>query len=237
MSTQERRRRTKKELDETIWAALERLIIEHGFNGVTLVKLAQEAGVEPSVIYNRFDEVDELLEKYVRRYDYWLKETVKLEKENTVKANFKKLLTDLINELYDSEIMQRILVWEMNDTHDITRIMAHRRELDSSDLIQYFRKELYNFSGVSSMMIAGIYYLILHRKVSTFVNINYNSPEGKEAMVETVEYMADRLFPEESTLVEDRVKDIAKKLLNEGIDKNIIKRATGLSIDEIGKLN
>ena len=31
-----------------------------------LVRLAQEAGVEPPVIYNRFEDMDELLEKYVK---------------------------------------------------------------------------------------------------------------------------------------------------------------------------
>jgi len=237
MSSEERKRRTKKELDEAIWTALEKLIIKHGFNDVTLVKLAQEAGVEPSVIYNRFDTIDELFEKYVRQCDYFLKNAVDFGKENAAKANFAKLLTDLINELYESDIMQRILVWEMNDTHEITRIMAMRRELDNSDLIEYFKSELNNFKGVSSMMIAGIYYLILHRKISTFSQVNYNSQEGKELMIETVDYMIDKLFPKESTPLEERVKDIAKKLLNEGIDKNIIKRATGLSIGEIDKLN
>lgn len=236
MGSEERKRRTKKELDEAIRTALERLIIKHGFNDITLVKLAQEAGVEPSVIYNRFDTIDELLEKYVRQYDYFLK-NIDFKKESTVKANVAKLFTNLINELYENDIMQRVLVWEMNDTHEITRLMAMRRELDNSDLIEHFKGELNNFKGISSMMIAGIYYLILHRKISTFSHVNYNSQEGKEFMIETVGYMVDKLFPEERTLLEERVKDIAGKLLNEGIDKNIIKRATGLSIDEIDKLN
>ena len=197
METEKKQRRKKKELDEAIWNALERIIIERGFNDITLAGLAHEAGVDPPVIYNRFDSIDELLEKYVRRYDYWLNDIISLKKGNTPKENFKKLLLDLINELYDNEIMQRILVWEMNDTHKITRRMALAREVDNSDLLQYFNEGLDNFDSNIALMISGIYYLILHRKISTFSNINYNTPQGKKNLIETVDRTIDKLYPGE----------------------------------------
>ena len=237
METEKKQRRKKKELDEAIWTALEKLIIERGFNEITLAGLAQEAGVEPPVIYNRFEGIDELLEKYVRRYDYWLNDIISLEKELTPKENFKKLLVDLINELYANEIMQRILVWEMNDTHRITRRMALTREVDSSDLLQYFNSGLETFDPINALMISGIYYLILHRKISTFSNINFNTPQGKEIMSETVGRIIDKLYPETISPDEHKLKmDIAKKFKEKGVDKGIIKEATGLSIEEIDRL-
>ncbi|MDR1729264.1 MAG: TetR/AcrR family transcriptional regulator [Prevotellaceae bacterium] len=236
MEIKRKQRRKKKELDEIIWNALENLIIRNGFNEVTFTKLAQEAKVEPPIIYNRFENVDELFEKYIRKYDYWLSDIFKLDKGNTAKENCKKLFVDLINELYDNEIMQRILLWELNDTHRITRRIAQTKEIDCSDLTQYFSKELENFEGVSSLVISGIYYLILHRKVSTFSNINYHSSQGKKILIKTVESIVDKIFPENTLPADNKTKDIAKKLLEKGVDKNIVQESTGLSMEEIDGL-
>ena len=187
-------RRTKKELEDALWATLEKQIIEKGVDNITITGLAKEAGFEPLVIYNRFQNMDDLLETYARKYDYWLNDIFKISKENTPKENIKKLLTGLINDLYDNEIMQRLLLWGLNDTHRITRRMAQIREIDNSELIQYFNSELKDFDGTGSLMIAGIYYLILHRKISTFANIDYNTPQGKEFMIQTVENIIDKLY-------------------------------------------
>jgi len=185
-------RRTKKELEDRLWTTLEKQIIEKGVNNITITGLAKEAGFEPLVIYNRFKDLDELLENYVRRYDYWLKDVFKIRKDDTPQENLKRLLVSLINDLYDNEIMQRILLWELNDTHRITRRIAKIREIDNAELIEFFKQ--YDFNGVGAMMIAGIYYLIMHRKISTFCEIDYNSPQGKEIMIKTVENMVDSFF-------------------------------------------
>jgi len=229
MATEKKARRKKKELDEAIWNALEKQIIENGFNDVTLIKLAQEAGVELPVIYNRFKNKDELIEQYVNRYDCWLNDLIQIEIGNTAKENFKKVLVDLINGLYDNEVMQRVLIWEINDTHKITRRMAQGREVDSTELLEYFEGELNsNSKVVGALMIAGIYYLILHRKISTFCTINFNTIEGKQKLIETIGDMTDRLFPGNS-----QIMDIAKKLLAKGMDKNTISEVTGIPADKI----
>ncbi len=231
-----RKRRTKKELEDALWNTLEKQIIEKGFDNITITGLAKEAGFEPLVIYNRFKNVDELFERYIRKYDYWLNGFVNLKKENNARENFKKLLVDLINELYDNEIMQRLLLWGLNDTKKVTRQMSLNREINSSALIQYFCNELENFDGVGSLMISGIYYLILHRKVSTFSTIDYNTPQGRERMIETVESILNKLFPTETPPIDIKIMDVAKKLLEKGVDKDIVREVIGLSIKEIDAL-
>jgi AcrR family transcriptional regulator len=195
-NTKKRVRRTKKELETALWTTLEKQIIEKGFDNITILGLAEEAGFKTLVIYNRFNNIDELLEEYVRKYDYWLRDIIQLCAETPAKENFKKLIVDLINELYDNEIMQRVLLWGLNDTHRITRHLALSREADSAQLIEYYNGKLPNFNGVSAVIIAGIYYLILQRRIATFCNTDYNSEQGKKIMIDTVEYMIDRLFPE-----------------------------------------
>jgi len=233
MNEKKRHRRTKEELDEIIWNALKKQVVERGFNNITLVGLAKEAGVEPPVIYKRFEDLDELLEKYARKYDFWLNDILKFKKEYTANENIKKLLTDLINELYDNDVMQRLLLWGLNDTHRITRRLAMSREMDSADLITYFNSQFPHFEGIGAIMITGIYYLILQRRIATFCYIDYNTPQGKQNLIDSIGMMVDKLFPGNTVPNDDRIMEIAKKLLENGVDKNIIKDSTGLSVETI----
>lgn len=175
-----------------LWRTLEKQIIEKGVNNITIRGLAKEAGFEPLVIYNRFKDMDDLLENYARRYDYWLNDISNIKKGNTLCEDAKKILTGLINDLYDNEIMQRVLLWELNDTHRVTRRMAQIREISNAETIECFKQN--DFDGAGSILIAGIYYLIMHRKISTFCDIDYNSPQGKETMIKTVENLVDGFF-------------------------------------------
>ena len=192
------KRRKKKELEDIIWAAFERLVISEGFNGITLVKLAREAGVEPPVIYKRYTDLNDLFEQYAWKHDFWLNNSISIHPELTPKENMIKMLTDLIDNLYDNEIMQRILVWELNDTHKITRRMVMNREFENGFIIEYFNKAFKN-SGlnvniINSIFITGIYYLIIHKKISTFSSVDYNKEETKEQMKQTVRDMVERLY-------------------------------------------
>jgi AcrR family transcriptional regulator len=203
-SKSRKKRRTKKEIDDAIWTTARRLITQNGFNNITLTGLAKEAGVTPIVIYNRFSNLDDLFEKYTKRYmrecDYWLNDLARIDLNKTPKENFKNIVTNLVKELYDNEVMQKVLLWEMNDTNKITRKMAQRRETDSDYLLNYFNSSLgnkkINFNMLLSMLTAGIYYLILHRKISTFSTIDFNTKQAKDDLMETIEKMIDFIYEE-----------------------------------------
>lgn len=192
------KRRTKKELNEMIWTALERMIIKSGFNSITLVDLAREAGVEPPVIYNRFADLDDLFNQYAVSKDFWLNNSIQLAKDLNFKENCTKVYYELIDNLFDNEIMQRILLWELNDTHKITRRMAMSREFENSFLLTYLntgvKKSKLNLNFVNAIIISGIYYLILHKNISTFSAIDFKLEDSKEQLKETVRIMVDRLF-------------------------------------------
>ena len=195
---EKRKRRTKKELEEIIWNAFERLVIKDGFNRITLIKLAREAGVEPPVIYNRFENEDILFEQYARRNDFWLNKAVNIDPKLSPKENTIKVFVDLIDHLYDNEIMQRILLWGLNDTHKITRQIAMQRDFENIVLIDYFndglKKNGLNVNIFNAMILSGIYYLILQRKISTFCTVNFNRAESKEELKKMVREMVNRLF-------------------------------------------
>ncbi|MDR1730147.1 MAG: hypothetical protein LBR52_05750 [Prevotellaceae bacterium] len=188
------------------------------------------------LLYNRFENVDDLLKQYVKKNDFWLNRSIKIDQALTPKENLKKVLTDLVEELYENAIMQRILLWALNDTHLVTRFMILAREVENVQLIRYFDANLGNygvhFNATHAMLISGIYYLILHKSISTFSTVDFSTEENKELMKQNVCDMIDKLFSEPND-----VKTMAKKLLNKGVDKNIIAEVTGLSMEELDRLN
>jgi AcrR family transcriptional regulator len=240
-----KRRRTKIELEDDIWTAVEKLIIKKGFHNLTVKEILQEAQVEPMIFYNRFENLDDMIEKYVHRYDYWLRDSIKIDSEVEPKSESKKLITNLINELYENEIMQKILLWELNDDSKVSRQMASAKETQSKALYQYFSEHLETIGGgsvksVSSLIIAGIYYLVLHRKISTFGLINFDSLQGKQMLIEMAEKIINILFITKPATVSHHkpqtTEEVAKNMLDLGIEVKIIELSTGLTAGEINKL-
>jgi len=193
-----RKRRTKEELNGIIWSAFERIVIRSGFNSVTLMNLAQEAGVEPQVIYNRFEDLEDLFNQYIISKDLWLNNSIQIDPALSLKENCVKVYLEIIDGLYANEMMQRILLWELNDTQKITRRIAASREFENSFLLAYLNRGAKNFNinlnMVNAMIISGIYYLILHRKISTFSTIDFNLEDSKQQLKETVKNMVNTLF-------------------------------------------
>ena len=239
-----KRRRTKIEIENEIWSALERLIIKKGFHNLTIVELAQEAKVEPIVLYNRFYNLEDVIEKYVRRYDYWLKDAIKIDPKVEPKSQLKKIITDLIKELYKNEIMQKILLWELDNSSEVNRQMAEVREIQSKPLYNYFNERLeavgVGLEPVTSVLIAGVYYLVLHRKISTFGFINFDSKQGKQVLLDTAEEIIEHSFIPKSIPVSYKkpktATEVAQNMLEIGISAKIIEISTGLTIKEINNL-
>ncbi len=239
-----RRRRTKIEIENDIWNALERLILKKHIHNITIVELAQEAQVEPVVLYNRFKNLEELIEIYVRRYDYWLKDVTEIDWNGEPKSEFKKMFTNFVDKFYENEIMQRVLIWELHNGNEVNRQMAGMREMQAQQLFEHFNKYLQN-SGVgikafTAILVAGIYMLVLHRKISTFSLIDFDCEAGKQILIDTVEEIVDRSFISEATTVSHEnpqsIRDVAQNMLDLNVEKGIIALSTGLTVEQINSM-
>jgi AcrR family transcriptional regulator len=234
-------RRTKKEIEKTLQTALENLIVKKGFDKITFNELAKDANVNPIVIYNRYNNLEDFFDKYIRKYDYWLSDIVKLDQNEDAKISLIRIFTDLIEDLYSNEIMQKILLWELGNHNEMTARMAINRELQSRHLFKYFDATLNDtvceLRPVTAILVAGIYYLILHRRLSTFSETDFNTEEGKELLIRTVSNMIDLLFITKGSETNDKkTLQIAKNLMENGVEMEIIARSTGLSNQDLEKL-
>lgn len=82
--------------------------------------------------------------------------------------------------------MQELLIWELSSDNYITRHTADNREQNSKYLLDYYNNGLkdfpIDFNALIALFIAGIYYLILHRDISTFCGIDFSKKEGLDLL-------------------------------------------------------
>jgi AcrR family transcriptional regulator len=198
ISENKRVRRTNAELEACIERVVRKQILEKGFANITLLGIAREAKVETTVLYKRYGSLNGLLKTFARKYDFWFSTLFEVDEKKTPRENMKQLFRSFIIELYDNDFMQQFLLWELADKSEITRQMSNEREENATGVLAYYRQyaeELaIDMDMFLAIMISAIYYLILHRKISTFSLIDFNNPEGKPRLLKTMDDMVDLLF-------------------------------------------
>ena len=232
-------RRTKKDIESRLFNGALAVIEENGFNNLTIKALTQKAEIEPPVFYNRYQDMEDFIDKFVRKYDYWLGDTVKYNIKTNPVDDISSILTNLVDALMGNPCMQQLLAWELCDDNHITRRTAQNREFNSKQVIDYF-SDIYkdcdiNMKYATAIMIGGVYYLILHRKRSTFNFVDYSKKENIVEMKQTIQKMLRKIFNDyedctsPATSHDPKIIQIAKKMIAHKVDFEIIKDSTGLN--------
>jgi AcrR family transcriptional regulator len=194
-----RHRRTRENLERDVQNAVTTLIEEVGFANVTLTAVAQRAKIEASVFYRRYENLDDLFDEYTRKYDYWLAGiTELLPADLNEEDSLRWIMRSMITALYKNRVMQQLLIWELSEDNEVTRRTATLREKINESLIGLletrFANSGWDMNVVVSMLIGGVYYLILHRTRSTFCNVDFGTKKGKDRLLETVDQMIQLIF-------------------------------------------
>lgn len=240
-SQKKRARRSKSEIENSLFEATGRIIERVGFPGLTVTELLAEAKIDPPVFYNRYEDIDDLIERYVKNYDYWLRETIEV---TSIEDDPVEAMSTILNELIDSLIgnipMQKLIAWEMNESNRITRRTAQARDLTSSLVIYHFTDALKNcsvkYDHTLSLIIGGLYYLIIHRNLGTFNFIDFSRKESIDNLKENLSVILRKLFDDyvpssnsKPQAKDHSMEDVARELIKNNVDYKIIKKATKLS--------
>lgn len=239
-----RNRRSTKELDDLLLDIVKELIEDVGFSNITISSVVQKAKIEPVSFYNRFSDITELFDKYVRTYDYWMNDLSDFSAvKHTPKQNSVNMLVGLINTLNKDVSMQRILAWEITDDNYITRRTARIRETHSESLTEYFVRtysdDVLDIRVVVALLISGIYYLCLHKKMSTFCGVDFDTKEGIELLKKNVIELVNRVYLKSASDYRNsgvkmtNVKKAVRVAYEKGIDVDTIKEIFDLPVEEI----
>lgn len=233
-----RKRRSAEDIENSVFLATEKLVSEKGFSHVTFTEIMKMAGVEPQVMYRRFDTLEDLFDKFIRHYDYWFIDLIEfnLDEKDPV-TSMKNVLTGLANSLYKNLIMQQILIWEVSDGNKLTTRTAMNREIHSAPMLDFFRANLpkkVDFDCFTSLLIGGIYYLIIRRERSSFCGIDFDEKEGRKLLINTIEQIINTIYKSESNNSE--IEDVVLRLLEQGVDEKVISISTKLPMQTIDKI-
>lgn len=236
-----RHRRKKVEIEKLLFNAATKIIEKHGFPGLSVTRIAHVARIEPPVFYNRYKDIEDFIEKYVRNYDYWLRDTIGVSATsgNPVEDMI-AILDELIDSLVENIPMQKLIAWEMNEENHITKRTAQARGLTSGYIISYFTETLKNctvkYDYSISLIIGGLYYLIIHRNLGTFNYIDFSKKESIDRLKENLHLILYKLFDDynsspDNTLHTQKhgMEDAARELIKNNVDYKVIKKATKLS--------
>lgn len=234
-----RKKRTNSEVEEDINKVALSLIEEKGFGGVTLTGITKLANIEASVFYNRFDTLDDYLDKFVEKYDYWFGNILsQYEEELYSRDGYLFILQALLSSLSENKIMQQLLRWEVTDKNATTIRTAKLREFHTLPLTKKFQ-ELFkgttiDIGAISSLIVGGIYYLTLHRDLCAFCEIDIKSQAGKERIINAIDCLTKELF---SKISPDNEKlEIARKLKAKNVECMIIAECMELPLAIVEKL-
>jgi len=193
-------RRTNEQLVNDILDATESMVAKQGFIDIPLTKFVSEAGIDPNVFYRRYTTIYDIYDELAKKYDFWVNDTIDLSKQKKLgdRHFMAETLKELHNNLKCNSVMQKLLLWELNEINETTKRTSALRDTMNPSLLNYygqiFKDSEINIHGILALFIAGIYYLTLHRGIATFCYIDFSTKEGIEVLNSTIDQLIDVLF-------------------------------------------
>lgn len=196
---QRRKRRSSKDIEESILNAATILIKEGGFNNLTATGIMQKAGIEPVQFYKRYKDLDAFISEYVKIFDYLFSDIIKESSlNNNINIQYENVLCNLFYSLWDNKIMQELLRWEIAIKNESSVRTAKLRELHTLPLCKKFADAFaeteIDIVAISALIVGGIYYMILHCELSEFSGINFSNEQDRERIIKAIKYLSDILF-------------------------------------------
>lgn len=188
----------KEETKEKLIKAVGQVLLSDGHMGLKLSKIADKAGVDKALIYRYFGDLDNLIEIFLLREDYWAG-TVR--NVNDAVGDLKGIeLVELINfyleKQYDTisenKVLQKTMLWSISEKNAVMAKMIANREDTGTALFelvdQQFDNPEVNFRAISAINVAATYYLAMHsaHNEGTFCELKIHTEEGKEEIKKAI---------------------------------------------------
>lgn len=232
-----RKRRTQEEIEKTIMNTATAIIKEKGFLGLTVTGITHNSEIEPVQFYNRYSNLENFIDEYVKMYDYWFSDVIKSQNlDGGEMERYRSIIDNLFHSLRENKIMQELLKLELSTNNETTRRTSNLRELHTLPLSQKYSKIFsetdVDIVAISALMIGGIYYLVLHNELSPFSGIQLNIEKDRIRVSNAISFLCNMLF---QNLTPTNF-EIISKMREDGIATEKISYYTGVSEDVIMRL-
>lgn len=184
------------------------IIRTEGYTQLKVNKIGRVAGVDKKLIYTYFTSLENLVETYIKQKDYWISffGNVNDSLNKSVNPNSKEfaqsILTGQLDFFSKDKEMQEIVRWELLETSKIMREVCVTREKLGEDLFQLtdetFKDSNIDLRAISALMVAGIYYLVLHNNSnnSLFCEIDIKDSVGFSRINNAINWVISQAYDE-----------------------------------------
>lgn len=198
-----RPRRSKADIEDAIHKAAVSQIKKKVFSLALVTDIVKRAKIEPVVFYNRYKNLDEFYDTFVKDYDYWLSDLVRDSIENIDSEEaYSNVIEKILNNLLSDDIMTELLRWEVAEGNNITERTARLRTMHAVDIFRNFEEKHADIgidvTAVSALLVAGIYYMLLHKDRSSMIGIDINQAAGKRRIVNAIREISRLIFQEKA---------------------------------------
>lgn len=192
-------RRSKADIEDAIHKAAVSQIKKKGFSQALVTDIVKRAKIEPVVFYNRYKNLDEFYDTFVKDYDYWLSDLVRDSIENIDSEEaYSNVIEKILNNLLSDDIMTELLRWEVAEGNNITERTARLRTMHAVDIFRNYEEKHagigIDVTAVSALLVAGIYYMLLHKDRSSMIGIDINQAAGKRRIVNVIREISRLIF-------------------------------------------
>jgi len=204
----------------------------HGIAKMGINLVAEEANVDKKVIYRRYGTFESLLSDYINKHDFWLNTLPQkdIEEVTDLRSYLKDLIVGQFATILESTDLQELLSWELADKTELTKQIALKRERYAQKILAKLegltQESPHDFSATVAILISAVYYIILHRNVSTMCGLDINKESDVQRILDTATGMFDFLF--DAYEQKSKIEEIAINAHNEGIGLATIAKITGL---------
>ncbi len=194
---------TEKKLIQAVGETLR----TYGYSGLGVNKIARTAGVNKNLIYRYFDSVDHLVETYIRHKDYWLADNKEFSQAFTTDTPKEMMINAIVSLLqhqftyfFQEQEMQHLILSEITYDHELLKKLSHLKETMAEpffDSMQHhFQGSSVNFRGITALLHAGIYYLVLQSQKNDATNcgLNITTRQDRDIILRSIEQIVRWAF-------------------------------------------
>lgn len=177
-----------------------------GYTALTSSNIAKTAGVDRKLINLYFGSLESLVETYVRGKDYWVEAAgnaasfMENISNDTLQQVMESVLIHQFEFFSENEEMQKIVLWQLSERSKIMFEVAEEREKLGAAFFEvadpFFQKSDVDIRAVAALLVAGIYYMVLHSKSndSLFCQIDITQPEGAARIKNAIRQIISEAF-------------------------------------------
>ena len=233
-------RRTNLQVENAISTAMDKLVEREGLLKITANMLMAEANIESPVFYNRYTSIDDLIYEYISDKDFWVAGKLPykdINKEGPEEYYIQTVLK-LAKMLYESKFTRDVLAWELKSDSEAASRLAGLKEMENEALLVYYSKIFkdsgIDIRGITALLIAGVYYLYMHKDKSTFCGIDLNTESGRAGFAQLLRWIVSRVFAcLQDGYADSRTVETARRMAEKGIDTGTISDVLEISEEDL----